>query len=384
MPEIVERLYPWKRFWCPWDKPISFADDGFVYDPESDFGTIFNRELRTLDCTQQVPCLILLGEPGLGKSQSLREYLVVLESAKDSSRQVIYLDLKDFGSDAAITRGLFESRAFQQWKDGEEALYLLIDSFDEVLLTIESLSGYLTRELRALAVPKLPLSASPKSSKPAQPVADRMEMKDTASSVAVLRSSPVNRLFLRIACRPAVWPSSLTSDLRGIFSEQGVAVWRLAPLRKRDVEVAAARNGVGDFTREVISRGVVSFATKPITLKALLNLYKSNRALPDSKYDIYEELCRVACTESSASRRERQKTGRLTPQERVSVAARIAALMVFCNRSRLRTDLPLGDLADEELPVDVIFGHERQRNGEFVVNHQIFGRDTRHNFVQLA
>jgi len=369
MPEYVQTVYPWKRFWCPWDKSISFADDGFVYDPESDYGSILNPELRSLDSLQELPCVILLGEPGLGKSQILREHRAALESAKDPARQVIYLDLKDFGSDAALTRGLFDSISFQHWKNSDALLYLLIDSFDEGLLTIESLSGYFSRELQVLSALPATLNTSTEALKSARMPPDRMKTEKVASSVTLQAPPPIARLFLRIACRPAVWPVSLTSDLRRIFTDQAVSIWRLAPLRKCDVECAAKTVAAAEFIQQVVRRGVVPFATKPITLKALLNLYKTNRALPHSKDALYQELCRVACTESSSSRRERHKVGRLTPNERFRVASRIAALMVFCNRTFLRTDLPLGDLEDEELAVDVVYGHERHSNGGVMINH---------------
>lgn len=154
MSEPPDALYPWKRFWCPWDKSMSFADDGFVFDPESDYGIILNPDLTTLNAIVAVPCAILLGEPGLGKSQTLRDYRSELESENDPSRCVMFVDLKDFGSDAALSRALFDSETVQGWKKGNSQLYLLLDSFDEGLLTIESLSGYLIRELRTLTSPQ--------------------------------------------------------------------------------------------------------------------------------------------------------------------------------------------------------------------------------------
>ena len=136
-----EERYPWKRFWCPWEKSISFADDGFVFDPESKYGILINPALITLETVTASPCVILLGEPGLGKSDALREHQAKLASHSDvPTPQVMFVDLKDFGSDAALSRDVFDSEAMQSWKRGNSHLYLLLDSFDEGLLSIEALS----------------------------------------------------------------------------------------------------------------------------------------------------------------------------------------------------------------------------------------------------
>lgn len=164
MSEPADVLYPWKRFWCPSDKQISFADDGFVYDPESEYGIVLNPDLITLDATADLPCVILLGDPGLGKSEALREHCAALGSGKNSSCRVMFVDLKNFGSDTVLTRAIFESEKFKAWKKGDGRLYLLLDSFDEGLLTIEALSGYLARELRTLTDVESTLTARMESS----------------------------------------------------------------------------------------------------------------------------------------------------------------------------------------------------------------------------
>src|SRR2546427_9331382 len=88
-----EERCPWKRFWCPWEKSISFADDGFVFDPESEYGILMNPALITLESVAASPCAILLGEPGLGKSDALREHQAKLASHSDvPTPQVMFID----------------------------------------------------------------------------------------------------------------------------------------------------------------------------------------------------------------------------------------------------------------------------------------------------
>src|SRR5438552_2793979 len=76
-----------------------------------------------------------------------------------------------------------------------------------------------------------------------------------------------------------------------------------------DVEIAACQKGAKNFVQEVISHGLVPFATKPITLKALLNRFTSDQSLPQTRREIYGELCRIACGESSRCRNCRVPKG---------------------------------------------------------------------------
>lgn len=63
---------PWKRFWCRREDTFSLGDRGFLSAPEGQHGKLLNPNLTTLDQLQTTPCLILLGEPGVGKSWSLK------------------------------------------------------------------------------------------------------------------------------------------------------------------------------------------------------------------------------------------------------------------------------------------------------------------------
>src|ERR1051326_8700101 len=138
--------YPWTRFWYPWDTQVNFDQNGFVYDPESESGRALNPTLTTLGSMQGKQCLILLGEPGLGKSTDLREhYDQMQEKAHTDGNVVIWIDLKDIPSDSALARQLFDSMAFRSWAQGDARLYLFLDSFDEGLLAIDSLSGFITQ-----------------------------------------------------------------------------------------------------------------------------------------------------------------------------------------------------------------------------------------------
>jgi hypothetical protein len=65
-----KQLIPWKRFWCRFGGPIHVGEhvQGFLTNPENEFTKFYNPELFTLDQLATEPCLILCGDPGIGKT----------------------------------------------------------------------------------------------------------------------------------------------------------------------------------------------------------------------------------------------------------------------------------------------------------------------------
>lgn len=127
--------YGWKRFWCPREGSYSLSDRGFLADPEGKYGHELNPDLTTLDLLQRVPCLAMLGEPGIGKSWALSHELLPAEAGNPGAK-LIRVDLRQFGSESRLCNALFESDEFGDWKDGSYDLHLYLDSLDECLLRI--------------------------------------------------------------------------------------------------------------------------------------------------------------------------------------------------------------------------------------------------------
>ena len=78
---MLERLdeeeYNWQRFWCPYNGNVHL-DGGFLSDPTSKWGKIYNPDVRFLADYTQYKCLILLGEPGMGKSFEVVKNLPII------------------------------------------------------------------------------------------------------------------------------------------------------------------------------------------------------------------------------------------------------------------------------------------------------------------
>lgn len=71
--------FRWKRFWFPTGSQVSLMD-GYLPDSESRMGPYLDARGVELHALAEVPCLILLGIPGMGKTSEL-------EAAADTAKQ---------------------------------------------------------------------------------------------------------------------------------------------------------------------------------------------------------------------------------------------------------------------------------------------------------
>ena len=308
---MAKQFHPWKRFWCPREGRYSLEDDGFLIDPECEIGRYYAEDVRSFEDIQPYPCLVLLGEPGAGKSTALKQdWSRLQQTASANGDDALRFDLREFSTDQWLASKIFDSPGLQAWKKGQHRLYLGLDSLDESLLRIPTISEVLKSELHDI---------------------------DTS------------RLSLRIACRTADWPSGLEENLRECWGSENVGVYELVPLRKHDVRLAATAIGIkGDeFLAAVRRLGIASLANRPVALRFLLDTFQKTKALPTSRVELYGEGCLRLAEEVSESRRDARSAGNLTATQRLEVASRLAAITIFSNRyafwTRLESDTPAED-----------------------------------------
>lgn len=310
------RTLNWSRYWAHEDERVRLDENGFLVDPTSPWGSIVNSKLRETSHLAGIPCLVMLGEPGTGKTKELDRLRSV--DAQSGWRQ-LDVDLNTVSSDEGLEQRIFATEEFNALETGD-SLLIYLDSFDECLLRLETVGNILGERLSQL---------------------------------------DAQRLRLRIACRTAVWPRSLEAALRQVWDGE-VNVLELQPLRQTDVKLAAADHGIdGDrFLAEVVQTRTGPLSARPITLRLLLGQFQSTRTLQASRWDLYERGCRALCDESDQSRRETRRIGGLTVNQRMQVASRAAAAALLSNHSEIWTGPASQIPPDHALPASELCGTE--------------------------
>ncbi len=323
---MSRKEYNWRRFWSPRGESITLSYDGYLPNPDDKWDQYNNPNVVPFDAISETPCLALLGEPGIGKSYTLESVQKAMETqvAEDDAK-VLSLNLRSYGSEDRLVRALFENGTFRDWQNGDYRLYIFLDSLDECLLRIDTVVTLLVDELKRF---------------------------------------PVHRLSLRIACRTADWPNSLEEGLKELWGEEAFRAYELAPLRKQDVIEAAQANSLDSeaFMGAVSAAAAVPFAIKPVTLKLLINIYRRCQQLPSSQAELYLEGCRCLCEDTNEDRHAARLTGDLSTDQRLRVAARIAAVTLLSNRDAIWKGLDLGEVPDEDIVLKKLAGGTEQAN----------------------
>lgn len=323
--------YDWKRYWCPREGKFNLSPQGFLQDPGENH--IFNQDLVTFEEIFAVPCVILLGEPGIGKSNTMQTERATIDlKIHEKGDKTLWIDLRSYGNEVRLLKDLFNNEIFLSWSKGNYKLYLFIDSFDECLLRINHLA--------ALLIDKI-------------------------------KEHPYKRLYLRIASRTADWPAILEKELYEIWGKDNVGIYELLPLTQKDVIEAAKANNLNahEFLKEIEYKNVAPLAIKPLTLMFLLNLYKNNHRLPLNARDLYLRGCLLLCDESNDNRISSRLKGDFTAEQRIIIAGRIATITLFANKYAIWTSMDCGDMPEEDIHLrTLIGGNEHAADIDFIVD----------------
>ncbi|MDL5050708.1 hypothetical protein QQ054_32430 [Oscillatoria amoena NRMC-F 0135] len=313
-------IMPWKRFWCRFGGIIHVGHEtqGFLSDPEGEFTKLYNPELFTLDQLATESCLILCGDPGIGKSTVIQQHKDALKSSLGEGGHFIPIDFRDVPSDTAFTRWTFDSHDWQKWKASTDKLLLVVDGVDEGLVKIPGFVSFLA---------------------------------------ASLRNEPLDRLKLILACRSAEWPVNEGEQLISLFGRfEKPPIYELCPLRQCDAKLAAETMEINphNFIQSVYQQKVVGMAALPTTLFFLLNEFQGGGGFSSTHRQLYERGCKRLSQEIDARRvetlRQLQKTERVSSPEKIYDAAkRLAALYLVCGKSAIHT----GQLEDADATSDL-------------------------------
>lgn len=328
----MKKLYPWRRLWAPEGTTLFSSDDGFVLDPAEHERFPFNAALSILEGLAQ-RCLVLLGEPGMGKSTELAAYVSLLNDRVSGTKdEVLFKNLKRYTTDQFLVTDLFQDPTYKDWLAGNHTLYLCLDSFDEVQLRVETVVSLLMDDLK---------------------------------------TAPVDRLFLRIACRGAEWPPSFGEQLASLWPKQEsspdnphYAVYSLVPLTQTNIRVAAEHENLdaAAFMAAIREARVAGLAQRPLTLGFLLASFRESGSLPRRRRVLFEEGCRRLCKEWNPSRA--QGRSKLSPDQRLAVAARLAAVSQLSNRPTFSLSTALEDPPTGALELRDLSGGKELRHGD--------------------
>src|SRR6266567_6300825 len=103
-------VYDWRRYWVPSDGAFSFDSDGFLLPPANDSDRLFwpKTDVVGFDALITKPCLVLLGEPGIGKTFALREAEKQARAAHDRARAgFLFRNLGVYASDTHLVEDVF-------------------------------------------------------------------------------------------------------------------------------------------------------------------------------------------------------------------------------------------------------------------------------------
>jgi hypothetical protein len=190
---MAAKTYDWKRYWVPREGSFAFDSEGFLAPPLSDGGWSWSKtDVAGFNELAAGACLVLLGEPGIGKTFALQDACRYVGETRPSAK-ILFRNLGTYGDERRLVEDVFESPEYAGWASGGGELHVFLDSFDECLLRLDAVASLLAERLKRI---------------------DRIE-----------------GLFLRIASRTAEWRTGLeaAADLVSRLGND-VAKRRLRPL----------------------------------------------------------------------------------------------------------------------------------------------------------
>ena len=311
-PPRVAQTYEWKRFWCSREGRYSLTSDGFLRAPHKRYRV---GDVSTFAEITDTPVLLLLGEPGIGKTFAITaEREAIRMAVAERGEEILWPDLQEVSTPERFERIVVETPEFQRWLRGESILHLYLDALDECMLRVRTLGRLLTN---------------------------------------ALKNGPPERLWLRLTCRTAEWSNELETDLKRLLGSDRVKAFELLPLTKEDVARGVVANDIDEtaFFRYVDRRSASALASRPVPLDFLVRCFRRGD-LPETQVDLYERGCLTLCEETE----HRIETGlqpALAASERLAIAKRIAACTIFSTRSVL-----LFGRDDSDVSPDAVRMHE--------------------------
>src|SRR5947208_1494284 len=116
---MIEKTYNWKRYWVPRDGGFSFDSQGFLLPParEAEWAKYWKTDVVGFEEVLSKPCLVLLGEPGIGKSFAIRSAEERTRATRlEAGATILFRDLSGYSTDSLLVEDVFKSPEFLSWQ----------------------------------------------------------------------------------------------------------------------------------------------------------------------------------------------------------------------------------------------------------------------------
>ena len=339
---------PWKRWWTPLGGPIHLEQPGgFLTDPSSEFAHLYPLNVFPLEDLLHRRCLILCGDPGMGKTTELDELQKRLAGAHNAP-QVLRVNFRSCLDAADFPNKVFGSAIWKRWQRSDSSLRLIIDGVDEGLWLAPNFLEWFIEEL--------------------------------GSGV------PLGRLSVVLACRTLEWPQALGRQLSALWGEPrhndqkpAGSVFELCPLTRSAVVQAATAHSAPptDFLNAVHERQVHGLAARPLTLFMLLDEFGDRGGnLTRTHRQLYLDFCRRLCDEPDPLRARRLRRRNVAwvnyrGSQKQTVAGRIAAMMFLSAKSSVVVSNTSNASSTDLSVAEVASGRENDGTEDFCVTDDL-------------
>ncbi|SEJ08124.1 hypothetical protein SAMN05216201_104241 [Pseudomonas linyingensis] len=239
---------------------------------------------------RHTPAWVLLGEPGAGKSEALKQ------------------EARETGGEYVTVRELvMTTPPLEEWRGKT----LFIDALDEARAAgSESLTLYIRQQLRQLGKPAF-----------------------------------------RLSCRAADWHGSTDiAELRDISPDNQLAVLQLCPLSDDDIrQILQNNHNVADpqaFVEQAERHRIAPLLRNPQTLKLMARAV-SGDCWPESSSEVYRLACEKLTQESNAQHRHISEAKAIDSETLLVAAGQLFAVQLLSGKTGVALDL---DASDTEHP----------------------------------
>lgn len=251
-----------------------------------------------------VPCVLLLGEPGSGKTS---EFVHRFSQLDESGQAAFISRWQDWCEGDDIFATLNDRNGFFAALDNGQSVWWFIDALDEGRIKTERAFDVIKKGLR--------------------------ELKERGV---------LGRVQLRISCRSRDWRPTEANQLKSFFPDIGtredatssVVTLRLLPLdeiavRTLALEKLGTQEVVNRFMEALVRRHVVPLSGQPLLLAMMLQLFQQgDEMLGRDRTGLYERAIENLNTEHNNERKD-QAPPQTMPARRIAITKKLAVHAVF-------------------------------------------------------